>query len=1043
MNETTNLESVGISVDSLDNSCFEQKCAEVVNRCKKQDKSKYTIVFEPMEESTNESLLNYERYLAGIKRNEIYLNKLFNDLNRRLHNDKLADKLSRSEYSTTNALADEQSNQQHNQSSQHDLNNVSKLTKSLQNDLISSLRQQLDPNDYVPLFNLTSSLNSDSSSISAPKSLMKVFIQNQNSPNSSSGGPLNVSLESNQSPNQHCNNEHEDKKQTRNTTNSRSSSTKTTEVQTSESMNQNAEERGTNSVENPYSIGNLYTPFRSAPDNLLVTAGSTASNLKMYHNRKTSPIREEDEQEASTIKEVKKYTSFQQTTAMCRNQNQIETSLQANDNERTQANCPRSVSMNDFSSGSKRPNLIKQYSLKNSSTGHQAVHRSNAEYQPQQYSTRPTMSRTNRNSKECSISSGYLSSGGSNNMFVENNRKHIQQQQQKLFQQQPQQSTSYEDKQVQTSIYSSVQPTPILINELPNSNCCTSSNAPIYVYYPNYSLPDLHFVHNGSFQNVHLSPTKFQPASFDFNSSCCSKVKRRVSTAVNNRSNARTGAASKTRPKSTGDFEKLTKESLNHIQDWESLKTLLPDDIKELIRTLNLRSDDEDGESKMKSKTTSNTPTSNRTFQMAIQNSQQIKLRPKVLSRGSSIDKNRPQPDQYNCASTSQNNKRFSLQEPIRSGDCMLNCSSTNTHSDASCCSNHQTRRGMIKSATMNMPIVFQQQQQQRQQMHSRMLYQTPCHSCCSINQLPMCYHQPQMMNMGSCCQCSGASHHCLNHLNNNQCTGINYSMMNNYCAVPTVDQQYYHYQQQFKTSPMKPCNPITEQNEENDFESLNCLMQNENENGELDFDRLLDCKVNQTDIVRKRKTTTVAFKNKLSDCPKEFRNSKENFNDLKNHWEKVANSTSFKQATATTANSKKSMIVNHQQPAKSSEQPNKSRPTTSRYARGQVKSKVNSRRSRSKSPEKSNKEVIILTTKKSKTTSKPQAVALKPGSSNTVTKASTTTRQTKTPVANQQPVSTASKKPVRPSSFSTQFKQPFKSMIPVAKNSNRSPPTK
>ena len=72
-----------------------------------------------------------------------------------------------------------------------------------------------------------------------------------------------------------------------------------------------------------------------------------------------------------------------------------------------------------------------------------------------------------------------------------------------------------------------------------------------------------------------------------------------------------------------GDFEKLTKESLRHIKDWESLKTLLPDDVKDLINVLINKSDeDEDNNElddfKIKSKTTSNTPTTNKTFQMAV-----------------------------------------------------------------------------------------------------------------------------------------------------------------------------------------------------------------------------------------------------------------------------------------------------------------------------------------------------------------------------------------------------------------------------------------
>jgi len=990
MNETTNLESVGISVDSLDNSCFEQKCAEVVNKCKRQDKSKYKLTFEQMDESTNESLLNYtERYLTRIKRNEIYLNKLFDQLHQRLNNEKVnsIDKLSRSEYSTTNSAVEETLA---NQSSQ--MNDVSKLTKSLQTDLIHSLK--LDPDDYVPLFNLNNSFNSESSSMSAPKSLIKLFIQNKNSssPNSSAGDQLSgTSLDEQQQMKNQTYNENKDKRIDE--SNRRTTARTTTEVQTSpESMNQNSnnqERTQSNSIES----GNVFTEFR----NVLSTDTNTINNLKIYHNRKTSPIREEDEHEGAS-KEVKKYTSFQNVTAMYRNQNsKVDSSFQTNQNNNIRSDCPRSFSMNDFKN-TKRPNLIKQYSLK-------GQYNSEQPYSP--CNSKPmSMNRTNRNSKECSISSGYLSSGGSNNMFTDSNRKHFQQQ--RLFQQNHQQSTSCEDKQVQTSIYEhqqhlSHQPTPILINELPNSkNCCTSSNAPIYVYYPNYSLPDLHFVQNGSFQNIHLSPTKFQPANFDFSftssSSYCS-TKRRGSSTVN-KVNLRS-ATTKMRPKSTGDFEKLTKESLNHIVDWESLKTLLPDDIKELIKTMNL---DEQIDCKVKSKTTSNTPTSNKTFPISIQQQNSlIKLRPKVLSRGSSIEKR---------SDNQTNKKRFSLQEPIYQDDCMLNCS-TNTHSDASCCSNPQSKRGMIKSATMNMPIIMQQQQ--RQQVHSTRMfsYQTPCHSsshsCCSLNQMPICHHQQPQMN--PCCgHCSGGSGNYLN-------------MMNNCCNLPSTD---YYYQQQFKmSSPMKPCNPISELNEENEFESLNCLMENENENGELDFDRLLNCKVNNKVVAKDNVVKKASYRTRLTDYPEEFTNSKENFNDLKNHWEKVAS----KQTTPTTPNAKKSIVTQPQRTTKSQavQQVKSSRPN-SRYARSQVKQtqvkpKVNSRRSRSKSPEKSNKEVIILTKK-----TKPQVLS-KPVS--TIKTSSTPKQQidNTNKSYNQQP-----KKPVRPSSLPQ-----FKSMIPVAKN--RSPP--
>ena len=85
-----------------------------------------------------------------------------------------------------------------------------------------------------------------------------------------------------------------------------------------------------------------------------------------------------------------------------------------------------------------------------------------------------------------------------------------------------------------------------------------------------------------------------------------------------------------------------------------------------------------------------------------------------MMNKGNSIDRTQCNCINNCCSSGVQpNKKRFSLQVPL--DDCMLNCS-VNTHSDASSCSNNQQqqqRRGMIKSATMNMPIIMQQQLQQ------------------------------------------------------------------------------------------------------------------------------------------------------------------------------------------------------------------------------------------------------------------------------------------------------------------------------------------
>lgn len=1060
LNDTVNLESVGISVDSLDNSYFERKCEEVVNKCKTQDKSKYKLTFEQMDDSITESLINYfqndlhneqteeerqqtyERYLQRLKNNEVHLNRLFDDLNRRMQ----MDKLSKSEHSNNGRLqADEKLNNQPSQL--NTLNELNNLTKSLQNNLIS--------NDYMPLFNLNNSFNSDSSPASAPKNLNLIKLFNNNSQNSS------LESQSSASNNQRENSSREKGDKNRKT------------IQANEQlMNQNnLDQTKVNSVEDQYAFRNSNS---TSIDNRTNSVGvnKIANNLKIFYNRQASPIREEDERDSTlSRKEAKKYTNFQDMTAKKRNLNsKLEKSLDNDQDDQDdqddeleewndKLNCPRSFSMNDFNN-SKRLNLLKQYSLK-----------AMADVQHQ---SKPTNSRTNRNSRECSLSSGYLSSGGSNNL-INNDRKHFQLNHRTIQQQQsnPQQLTVLEDKQVQTSIYdknkfhqtssssSQTHQQPILINELPK-NCCQNSthsnNSPIYCFFPNYSLPDLNFVNDSSisFQNLHLSPTKFQLPNLDFSTD---RRPPATSNNINLRFN-KTKLSSKIRPKSCGDFEKIAKDAIKHIQDWDSLKTLLPDDIRDLIiGTLNSEEAENDEEndkcfSKItKSKTTSNTPTSNKTFQMAIagnylQQSRKssldnnrssttantVKLRNLKLNRGFSLDNN------------PSVNKRFSLQEPLSnlSNECTLDCSSGNAHSEASNCSNQ--RRGMIKSATMNMPIIIQQQQQliqqQRQFQMSRMSCHGSCHSCCSINtitQQNMCPHQ-QQMNMGSCCSschCSFSNH--LNQVNNNFCNHHCSNHQDYYQQQQLQYQQQQFQQQQFQqqqfkmTSPLKPFNSIIqEQNEENDFESLNCLLENENENGELDFDRLLNCnqearksknRINQNkEKDSKRKTNVDVDVNKSKLNNNNLLNRKDNFNELKSHWEQVTNSTSTPNTSTPTTAKISTFKQIKQQPTKRPI----SNTTTLRQTRSQVRSKVNTnRRSRSKSPEKSSKEVIILTKKKPEISAKPTI------NSNTLTK---TGSKAPSRINSAQQTSTTAK-PVRPSSFNSQFK----SMIPRP-TTNRSP---
>lgn len=91
------------------------------------------------------------------------------------------------------------------------------------------------------------------------------------------------------------------------------------------------------------------------------------------------------------------------------------------------------------------------------------------------------------------------------------------------------------------------------LNQINKTNI-EQKQAPVYVIYPNYALPDLGFVKNYQSQIV-LSPLGLKETF----------VKKR-------------------RPLSTNDIEYIKKKDYNHIVDWKSLAPLLPIEYKKILQ---------------------------------------------------------------------------------------------------------------------------------------------------------------------------------------------------------------------------------------------------------------------------------------------------------------------------------------------------------------------------------------------------------------------------------------------------------------------------
>lgn len=97
--------------------------------------------------------------------------------------------------------------------------------------------------------------------------------------------------------------------------------------------------------------------------------------------------------------------------------------------------------------------------------------------------------------------------------------------------------------------------------------------APVYVIYPNYALPDLEFINNQPMKlqrDIIMSPLSYQG---------------QVKVAQSLNAKHQKPVSLKRRPQSL-DIDKLQQTQYGHVQDWSSLLTLLPRDYRKLLKNV-------------------------------------------------------------------------------------------------------------------------------------------------------------------------------------------------------------------------------------------------------------------------------------------------------------------------------------------------------------------------------------------------------------------------------------------------------------------------
>jgi iporin len=103
----------------------------------------------------------------------------------------------------------------------------------------------------------------------------------------------------------------------------------------------------------------------------------------------------------------------------------------------------------------------------------------------------------------------------------------------------------------------------------------SEKQAPVYVIYPNYALPDLGFINKQSIKiqkDVIMSPMGYQ-------------VQPKMAQTFSYQQQRKNQVPTRRRPQSL-DVEKLQQNQYEHVQDWKSLLTLLPRDYKKLLKNV-------------------------------------------------------------------------------------------------------------------------------------------------------------------------------------------------------------------------------------------------------------------------------------------------------------------------------------------------------------------------------------------------------------------------------------------------------------------------